>query len=65
VDQSRFKISGKSESDPVASNRTKDDKDAPDGRKLNRRVQFSLSSLEGVTFVMEEVEVPDHLKVNV
>jgi outer membrane protein OmpA-like peptidoglycan-associated protein len=64
IEQNRFTISGKSESDPVACNKTKDDKDAPEGRKLNRRVQFNLSSMEGVTFVMEEVVVPDHLKLD-
>jgi len=62
LEQERFNVSGFSESHPVACNRTKDKRDAPDGRKLNRRVQFTLSSLEGVNVVMEAVMVPDHLK---
>jgi len=63
VDQVRLNLSGKSESEPVACNKTKDNRDAPDGRRLNRRVQFNVSPLEGVTIVMEEVVVPDHLKL--
>ncbi len=64
IDKTRFTVTGKSESDPVACNKTKDNSDSPDGRKLNRRVQFGISPMEGVTFVMEEVVVPDHLKLN-
>ena len=65
IDQTRFTINGLSESDPVACNQTKDKRDSPEGRKLNRRVQFGVSPIDGVTFVMEEVVVPDHLKLDV
>ncbi|MEN8204252.1 MAG: OmpA family protein [Bacteroidota bacterium] len=64
VDAGRLTVTGMSESDPVARNRTKDNRDAPDGRMLNRRVQFGVSLQEGVIIEMEEVEVPDHLKLD-
>ncbi len=59
----RLKVTGKSESEHVAINRTQDNKDAPEGRKLNRRVQFNVSIAKDVIIEMEEIEVPDYLKI--
>jgi len=64
VTKDRMAVNGKSEDDPVARNTTRDQRDAPDGRMLNRRVEFNVSLLEGVIIEMEKVEVPDHLKLD-
>ena len=48
--QGRLSVTGKSESDPVARNKTSDDRDAPDGRMLNRRVQFDVSLYGGCNY---------------
>jgi outer membrane protein OmpA-like peptidoglycan-associated protein/tetratricopeptide (TPR) repeat protein len=64
VAKGRMAVAGKSEDDPVARNTTRDQRDAPDGRMLNRRVEFKVSLLEGVIIEMEKVEVPDHLKLD-
>ena len=53
-----------SESQPVARNRTPDNRDAPEGRKFNRRVQFTVTLAEDVIIEMEQIQVPDHLKIN-
>ena len=57
-------VTGLSESDNVARNTTRDQRDAPDGRMLNRRVEFRVSLLEGVVVEMEKVEIPEHLKLD-
>lgn len=64
ISKNRLKITGLSESEPVARNRTPDDRDAPDGRKLNRRAQFKVSITEEVIIEMEKIQVPDHLRLN-
>ncbi len=64
ITKERMSVTGRSEDDPVARNTTRDQRDAPDGRMLNRRVEFKVSLLEGVIIEMEEVEVPDHLKLD-
>ncbi len=64
VTKERMAVTGKSEDDPVARNTTRDQRDAPDGRMLNRRVEFKVSLLEGVIIEMEKVEIPDHLKLD-
>lgn len=43
ISSGRLKVTGKSESEHVAINRTHENTDAPDGRKLNRRAQFRVS----------------------
>jgi len=64
VHSDRISITGKSESEHVARNRTPENRDAPEGRRLNRRVQFRMSVTEGVIVEMEPIEVPDNLKLN-
>jgi len=64
ISKDRMVVTGMSENDPVARNTTRDQKDAPDGRMLNRRAEFKVSLLEGVIIEMEKVEVPDHLKLD-
>ena len=60
----RMKVSGMSESQHVARNTTLDQKDAPEGRMLNRRVEFKISLMEGVVVEMEKIEIPEHLKLD-
>lgn len=64
VSKERLKITGKSESEHVALNRTRDNKDAPDGRKLNRRAQFRVTTMGDIIVEMETIQVPDYLKIN-
>ena len=64
INEERLRVTGKSESEHVARNRTKDNRDAPDGRKLNRRAEFKVSVTEDVIVEMERIEVPEHLKLN-
>jgi len=61
----RMSVTGKSESENVARNTTRDNRDAPDGRMLNRRVEFRVTAqADDVIIEMEEVKVPDHLKLD-
>ncbi len=60
----RISVTGKGKSEYVARNRTKDNKDAPEGRKLNRRVQFKVSVTQGVIVEMAPIEVPEYLRIN-
>jgi len=64
ITKDRMKVTGMSESENVARNTTRDHRDAPDGRMLNRRVEFNVSLIEGVVIEMEKVEIPDHLKLD-
>ncbi len=63
VSADRLDVTGKSESENVALNRTKDNRDAPEGRQLNRRVNFNVSVAENVIIEVEKIQVPDHLKI--
>ena len=63
VDKGRITIESKGKTNPVAINRTADNRDAPGGRALNRRVQFRISVPSGILVEVEDVEVPEHLKI--
>jgi outer membrane protein OmpA-like peptidoglycan-associated protein/tetratricopeptide (TPR) repeat protein len=64
INKERMKVTGMSESQHVARNTTQDNRDAPDGRMLNRRAEFKVSLMEGVIVEMEKVDIPDHLKLD-
>jgi len=64
ISKDRMTVTGLSESENVARNTTRDQRDAPDGRMLNRRAEFRVSLLEGVVVEMEKVEIPEHLKLD-
>ena len=64
IDENKLRVTGKSESEHVARNKTRDNRDAPDGRKLNRRAEFKVSVTEYVIVEMERIEVPEHLRLN-
>lgn len=63
VGNERLTITAMSENDPVAINRTADNRDSPEGRELNRRVQFKVSKVKDVVIAVEKIQVPDHLKI--
>ncbi|HDR68064.1 MAG TPA: hypothetical protein ENN61_03330 [Bacteroidaceae bacterium] len=63
VSKERLKVIGRSKSEPAAINRTPDNSDCPEGRQLNRRVQFKVSLIDQALIIAEDVEVPDHLKI--
>ena len=60
----RMKVTGYSEDQPVARNTTRENRDAPDGRMLNRRAEFRVSLIEGVIVEMEKPDIPDHLQLD-
>jgi len=64
ISKGRMVAVGMSESVHIARNTTRDERDAPDGRMLNRRVEFKVSVSDEVIIEMEKVEVPDHLKLD-
>ena len=64
IPKNRMIVTGMSESEHVARNTTRDDRDAPDGRMLNRRAEFKVGISEDVIVEMEKVEVPNHLKLD-
>jgi outer membrane protein OmpA-like peptidoglycan-associated protein/tetratricopeptide (TPR) repeat protein len=64
VEENRMRVKGVSENEHVARNRTRDNRDAPEGRKLNRRAEFKVSSTGQVIVEMEKIQVPDYLKLD-
>jgi outer membrane protein OmpA-like peptidoglycan-associated protein/tetratricopeptide (TPR) repeat protein len=64
ISKDRMKLTGMSESENVARNTTRDHRDAPNGRMLNRRVEFKVSLSKDVIIEMEQVAVPDNLKLD-
>jgi len=62
VTNERMTVTGMGEHENVARNTTRDNRDAPEGRMLNRRAEFKVSVSDDVIVLMEEVEVPDYLK---
>lgn len=63
ISSNRLKMKGQSESNPVAINASADGSDCPEGRKLNRRVEFRLIESEFDNITFEKNEVPDNLKI--
>ncbi len=63
VDNNRLTTMSKGETDPVAINRTIENRDAPKGRALNRRVQFIVSVPNGIVVELEDINVPEELKI--
>lgn len=61
IAKDRLVIKGSSEKIPVAINRTATNQDAPEGRQLNRRVEFAVKVAGGVLIEIADVEVPSHL----
>ena len=64
ISKDRLTVTGLSESEHVARNQTRDNRDAPEGRMLNRRVEFKVSVTDGLIIEMEKVQVPDYLRLD-
>jgi outer membrane protein OmpA-like peptidoglycan-associated protein/tetratricopeptide (TPR) repeat protein len=64
IPKERMTVTGMGEHGNIARNTTRDNRDAPEGRMLNRRVEFKVSVSDEVIVEMEKVEVPDYLKVD-
>jgi len=64
ISKDRLTVTGMSEEEPVARNETIDHRDAPEGRMLNRRVQFKVGVTEGLIIEMEKVQVPEYLRLD-
>lgn len=58
----RLTVNPYGETKHIALNRTTDDRDAPKGRALNRRVEFNITNTSDAVSI-EHVDVPDHLKI--
>lgn len=63
VERSRLNVNSRGETSPVAMNNTGDNRDAPRGRALNRRVHFNASVPSGILIEIEKIKVPDNLKI--
>jgi outer membrane protein OmpA-like peptidoglycan-associated protein len=62
IGSDRFEVQGYGEEQFLAINNYPDGRDAPEGRKFNRRVEFHVIQSDDEHIVSEKVEVPDHLK---
>lgn len=62
VDRKRLETKAQSESKPAAINSYENGSDCPEGRKLNRRVEFKLMEGQFDNIIIEEGVVPDNLK---
>ena len=62
IDGKRIRSISKGESTPVAINTKPDGSDSPDGRKLNRRVEFRVVNQDLINVKIEEIIVPENLK---
>ncbi len=61
VEEERITSSGKGETNPVARNSNPDGSDSPEGRKLNRRVEFRILTPDVPNVQVELIEVPPEL----
>lgn len=64
INSSRINTKGLGESNNIAINQNPDGSDNPDGRQLNRRVDINIINPGNANVVVEDIYVPDNLKVN-
>ncbi len=63
INPERMSIAGLGESGFAAINRNSDGTDSPEGRKLNRRVEFELSGTGKENLEIIQPEIPENLKI--
>jgi outer membrane protein OmpA-like peptidoglycan-associated protein len=63
IEAGRLQIKALGETEPVAINQNPDGSDNPEGRKLNRRVEFKVVKPDLPGVKIEPVPVPDNLKI--
>jgi outer membrane protein OmpA-like peptidoglycan-associated protein len=61
VEQERISSRGMGETEPVARNTNPNGSDSPNGRKLNRRVEFRILTPEVTNVQVAVIEVPEEL----
>ncbi|OFX58524.1 MAG: hypothetical protein A2046_05515 [Bacteroidetes bacterium GWA2_30_7] len=64
ISSNKIKTIGVGEDQSVAINENPDGTDNPDGRKLNRRVDINILNAGNENVVVENIYVPDNLKVD-
>lgn len=64
ISEERLTLRAFSENKPAAMNTTPEGKDSAKGRMLNRRVEFRITTRPFEWIELEEVEVPEELKVD-
>ena len=62
ADETRISSSGAGETEPVARNTNPNGSDSPEGRKLNRRVEFRVLTPEVPNVKVKVIEVPAELQ---
>ncbi len=63
IEKYRLKPLGKGENNPVAINQNPNGDDNPEGRKLNRRVDFGVEGITENNLKIRKTEVPEQLKI--
>ncbi|MBN1184762.1 MAG: PD40 domain-containing protein [Bacteroidales bacterium] len=63
ISAGRMEVKGQSESEPTAINTNSDGTDCPEGRRLNRRVEFKMIQGQYENIIIEKEQVPDNLKI--
>jgi outer membrane protein OmpA-like peptidoglycan-associated protein len=63
IEKNRLKSLGKSENNPIAVNQNPDGTDNPEGRKYNRRVDFSIDGILNKKIIIVEPDIPDNLRI--
>jgi outer membrane protein OmpA-like peptidoglycan-associated protein/tetratricopeptide (TPR) repeat protein len=63
VGADKLKNKGLSKSQPAAANRKPDGSDSPDGRRLNRRVEFKVLVSPDNVIILQENEIPEDLRI--
>ena len=63
VDEGRLILMAYGEKKPVAINQTKNGLDSAEGRKFNRRAEFTIKSDLNNFIIFESIEVPENMKI--
>jgi outer membrane protein OmpA-like peptidoglycan-associated protein len=63
IDPGRLEYTGLGEINFVAINSNPDGSDNPDGRKLNRRVEYELTGLNNALILIKMTPIPEYLKI--
>ena len=62
INTGRLGSAGFGETRFVAINKNSDGSDNPEGRKLNRRVEFEIIGIEQNNIIIKKIEIPEQLR---